>query len=289
VRCVCVEGGVEGFVEGLDADSVERENAEVVFIFKKGASAKCILLVLHFADKQKVMKCNNPYPHEKYGFLPCGQCRSCRANRSREWQVRMLHESFEWKYTCFITLTYAILSKDYTYDFRLWRENMKNKGYWPFKFVGVKELGSKKGRPHFHVILFTNKEVQYVDVVESWQKGFCSVSPATTARMRYLVKYITKDSEMRLYCSRTPGIGFSFYSKLWKVFPSVDEEGKMHVPYIIGPENKAPMPCPRYYRKKFGLVCTDLDCRKSKEKPVGVDELMTAKENLYRKGALHDL
>ncbi len=38
--------------------------------------------------------------------VPCGHCVACRIARSREWAVRLLHESEFWDDFCFVTLTY---------------------------------------------------------------------------------------------------------------------------------------------------------------------------------------
>ena len=38
--------------------------------------------------------------------VPCGHCVACRIARSREWAVRLLHESEFWDEYCFVTLTY---------------------------------------------------------------------------------------------------------------------------------------------------------------------------------------
>ena len=38
--------------------------------------------------------------------VPCGHCLACRIARTREWTVRLLHESEFWEDTSFITLTY---------------------------------------------------------------------------------------------------------------------------------------------------------------------------------------
>ena len=39
-------------------------------------------------------------------LVPCGHCIACRIARSREWAVRLLHESEFWDVFCFVTLTY---------------------------------------------------------------------------------------------------------------------------------------------------------------------------------------
>lgn len=38
--------------------------------------------------------------------LPCGRCRGCRLEHSRQWAIRCMHEAQMHKHNCFITLTY---------------------------------------------------------------------------------------------------------------------------------------------------------------------------------------
>jgi uncharacterized protein YcbK (DUF882 family) len=39
-------------------------------------------------------------------IVPCGRCIGCRAEQSRQWAVRMMHEARMHESNCFITLTY---------------------------------------------------------------------------------------------------------------------------------------------------------------------------------------
>lgn len=39
--------------------------------------------------------------------LPCGQCRGCRLERSRQWAIRCMHEASLHESNCFITLTFS--------------------------------------------------------------------------------------------------------------------------------------------------------------------------------------
>ena len=38
--------------------------------------------------------------------VPCGRCQACRVNKTKEWSVRLLHESEYWPTALFLTLTY---------------------------------------------------------------------------------------------------------------------------------------------------------------------------------------
>lgn len=67
--------------------------------------------------------------------VPCGHCVSCRIARSREWAVRLLHESEFWEEYCFVTLTYSddnlvsasLVPRDLTLFFKKLRRDLGDK------------------------------------------------------------------------------------------------------------------------------------------------------------------
>lgn len=123
--------------------------------------------------------------------LPCGQCRGCRLERSRQWAIRCVHEAqMHWD-NCFITLTYSdeflpqvvpgVGTLRYS-DFQQFMRRLRKRVYsLPAEFktgdrpggssglsaLGVRsneqsvvrfymcgEYGSRTLRPHFHACLF---------------------------------------------------------------------------------------------------------------------------------------
>ena len=64
--------------------------------------------------------------------VPCGHCVACRIARSREWAVRLLHESEFWDDFCFVTLTYddehlvspSLVPRDLTLFFKRLRKDL---------------------------------------------------------------------------------------------------------------------------------------------------------------------
>lgn len=112
--------------------------------------------------------------------VPCGQCMDCRLEKSRNWAVRMVHESQEHEDSCFITLTYneenlpedlSICKKEVQLFIKRLRKLIKPK---KIRYYAVGEYGSleeiedeferiryisrygssKLGRPHYHAIIF---------------------------------------------------------------------------------------------------------------------------------------
>ena len=78
-------------------------------------------------------------------------------SRARTWATRCVHESTQWKQSCFITLTYKTpplnnsLDPDDTRNFiRRFRDRFKK----PFKYFLVGEYGDNFDRPHYHALIF---------------------------------------------------------------------------------------------------------------------------------------
>jgi len=82
----------------------------------------------------------------------------CRLAYSREWAIRITHESAMHDANCFLTLTYddahlpehgQLIKRDLQLFFKRLR-----KYTGPFRYVAAGEYGELRRRPHFHVALF---------------------------------------------------------------------------------------------------------------------------------------
>lgn len=129
-------------------------------------------------------------------ILPCGQCRTCRLGRSKEWAVRCALEADRHKHNYFVTLTYDDfhLPKGEFLDYsrNLWESNLRKSdvqkflknlrqvevrdfgnvdedGKCPMKVFYCGEYGDQNGRPHYHLILFGCSEIP--DLVYNFTKG----------------------------------------------------------------------------------------------------------------------
>lgn len=162
---------------------------------------------------------------------PCRKCRACRANRLREWVVRMLHEAKEhpadqcW----FVTLTYASEHLPYNEglhhdDVQKFLKKLRNRGF-KFRYYCAGEYGKAQeqedrdtgeiipkkinpftgefqlGRPHYHIAIFGLEIDDYIEshdhgesqlIEDTWSKGWTSIDPLNVERMSYLCKYISK-------------------------------------------------------------------------------------------------
>ena len=170
--------------------------------------------------------------------LPCGKCDLCRHQKFKEWSRRLQLEAFDLPST-FLTLTFdeAHLNPPSKRDVQLFLKRFRQlsrKGLdlSRFKYFFVSELGSRTKRPHYHAILFgvdclrnpffetylasykvgkngKRYPIYASKMIESvWDKGFNTVDVCTSANIRYVAKYISKnlgngdDNYFRLFSRR---------------------------------------------------------------------------------------
>lgn len=136
--------------------------------------------------------------------IPCGKCYHCRETKINSWVTRMYAHMEDFKNAYFVTLTYKsfscnlhpaekmMLSKlgDAAYVLDSFNETKRlcyspclliKKHYQNFlkrlrKYTGINDItyvisgeyGKKYGRPHFHLILFTNSSLSYSDIKRAW-------------------------------------------------------------------------------------------------------------------------
>lgn len=142
--------------------------------------------------------------------LPCGQCVGCRAERSRQWALRVVHEAQMSVTSSFVTLTYsdANLPSDGGLCLRDWQLFAKRlrKRAGPFRYFMCGEYGESTLRPHFHACIFgldfrsgaqlirsgsaplwTNALLE-----DSWKLGLTSAGALTYQSANYVARYVMK-------------------------------------------------------------------------------------------------
>lgn len=145
--------------------------------------------------------------------VPCGKCRGCRLERSRQWAVRCTHEASLYPDNCFVTLTYdnAHLPVDYSVHPRDWQLFMKKlrKVLYPklIRFFACGEYGEQNLRPHYHGLLFgwsppdkvmfetnANGDKLYLTptLTGLWEKGLVTVGDLTYQSAAYTARYAMK-------------------------------------------------------------------------------------------------
>lgn len=173
--------------------------------------------------------------------IPCGKCVGCRLDRAKEWKLRCVLESQEHNFNYFLTITYddvhvpmvngkfVLRASDLTKFLKRLR-----KAFGSFRYFACGEYGEKGGRPHFHLIIFSDQELPLVrtaqnkyksDVIEkTWPFGLHELSFADPGLMAYVSGYVQKKQTNDLVktylvrpflrMSRMPALGSGYMSKV---------------------------------------------------------------------------
>lgn len=92
--------------------------------------------------------------------IPCGRCRGCRLERSRQWAIRCVHEASLWPQNSFVTLTYdddhlppggTLVKRDVQLFLKRLRKRFSGQ---TIRFYMCGEYGELRSRPHYHIIFF---------------------------------------------------------------------------------------------------------------------------------------
>lgn len=144
--------------------------------------------------------------------LPCGQCRGCRLEKSRQWAMRCVHEAQLHEENCFLTLTYRdeCLPKDGSLEKRDFVNFMKRfrKAIEPRKirYFMCGEYGERFCRPHYHACVFgfdfadkvLYRQVNGCSLYTSeflaalWPAGFSTIGSVTFESAAYVARYVMK-------------------------------------------------------------------------------------------------
>lgn len=149
--------------------------------------------------------------------VPCGGCVGCRIDRSRQWTIRLLHESKLHEMKCFLTLTYddshlpvdGSLNKKHVQDFlkRLRRRHARSNPDAKLRYFMCGEYGDVSSRPHYHMILFGcdfsdkrligenhrgDKRYRSALLDSIWSHGLCEIGSVTEQSCGYVSRYIMK-------------------------------------------------------------------------------------------------
>jgi len=159
--------------------------------------------------------------------LPCGRCIGCRIEKSRDWALRICHESQMHQKNSFLTLTYddehlnnfgSLEPDHFTLFIKKLRKRYNDR---KIRYYQVGEYGEDFGRPHHHVCLFgldwrdedcipkgqtkkkeitkkmvaiRNGDPVYVSdgLNEIWEKGNVEIGQITFKSAAYAARYVIK-------------------------------------------------------------------------------------------------
>jgi hypothetical protein len=157
---------------------------------------------------------NKPFVHAKGFNLPCGQCVGCRLEYSRQWAVRLVHESSMHTYSSFITLTFDdenLYKRENPYsldvsEFQKFMKRLRKGRGKNIRFFHCGEYGEKNRRPHYHAIIFgwdfPDKILWSVrdgvrlhvseELQKLWPYGFSTIGEVTFQSCAYVARYVMK-------------------------------------------------------------------------------------------------
>lgn len=212
----------------------------------------------------KVMHANllATYSEDAYkGMLfGCGQCLACRINRRRVWTARLILESLCHDKASFVTLTYEDDALPYCYpdylpslckrDLQLFLKRLRFRFRDRLiRFYACGEYGSKKHRPHYHLVLFGISPLEldptYLQyngssprslLLTLWGYGRVHVGDVTRTSIQYVAGYVTKkfvkkgDSLQREFSlmSLRPGIAYPALDKISDIVKLYNLEDSFH-------------------------------------------------------------
>lgn len=177
-------------------------------------------------------------------------------------------ESFQHKYSSFLTLTYRDedlplnefgLPTLNPRDLTLFWKSLRNDGV-SIKYYSIGEYGGKFGRPHYHAICFFDEPL-YFNLY--WSHGTIRDAPVSPADIHYVSKFhmypkasgLRSDFTVRPFARMSKGLGLNYLKSYFK-FDSTSEL-PLHTGEILDdfelPDfikyNGYSYPMPRYFKK----------------------------------------
>lgn len=154
--------------------------------------------------------------------VPCGWCLECRLKKARDWSTRCYLENKMHENSCFVTLTYDnkhLPYKDGEPSLRI--EDIQNffkrlKKKYPDKQIlrfWAGEYGEKRGRPHYHAIIFGYKPTDLeklrkpsnrgytvynsAELRKIWGMGHIVIGNVTAESAGYVARYTMKKAGIK--------------------------------------------------------------------------------------------
>lgn len=191
------------------------------------------------------------FPPNYWIQIPCGNCLDCQKRKFRDYRMRLLYELQQYPNSIFVTLTFDNLSLSRFKDnpnksIRLFLDRIRKVYGKQVRHWFVAEFGKKRGRLHYHGILF-NISIGNDELEQYWKYGNTFVGYANEATAKYIVKYLTKQDTKGKQPPRvitSKGIGSS-----WLDTPecSIMQKSLSTTLYLSG----RPYSLPRYYIDKM--------------------------------------
>lgn len=189
------------------------------------------------------MVCFSPFfttsDNDRLVGFPCGKCPVCLQKRANEWSLRISLESRMYEDIAFVTLTYSpeklysseLIPSHLSSFIKRLRTYAKRSGFdGKIRFYGVGEYGEKRGRPHFHVVLFGLPQLFWHCIKDSWIGSLVDIQKPRTvdAVASYVAGYVVKKlyTSAKVVTRQSLGIGKTFIDKVQHFTQTIVLNGK---------------------------------------------------------------
>lgn len=177
------------------------------------------------------MVCFSPFftvsENGKIVGFPCGKCPVCLQKRANEWSLRVSLESRMYDDLAFVTLTYSpetlysneLIPSHLSSFIKRLRTYAQRSGFQgKIRFYGVGEYGEKRGRPHFHIVLFGLPQFFWRCIKDAWNGSIVDIQKPRTvdAVASYVAGYVVKKlyTTSKIVMRQSQGLGRTFIDKI---------------------------------------------------------------------------
>lgn len=173
--------------------------------------------------------CLEPVLRPDGAVVRCRKCKQCIEERINDWVGRCIAESQVSAGTYSVTLTYGpwhgVVDHEratvLTYsDVQKYVKRLRSARY-PLRYFAVGELGTMKGRAHWHLVLFFKDQVPEHRIGQRfeephWPHGWSHWDSVSFKSLRYVCKYLRKDikGQSHLMMSKKPPLGHEYFQRL---------------------------------------------------------------------------
>lgn len=191
--------------------------------------------------------------------VPCGKCGYCLSNKRSQWMFRIHYEMKTQEYPgYFLTVTYSEkyvrrVGKRLSLRFRdiqLYLKKLRKAKYY-CKYICVGEYGGETGRPHYHLLLWTDCPPEKLESI--WFMGHVHFGTLSMASAMYTLKYIIQpkppeyEGVERPRAQFSKGLGLSYLTTAMYNYHTSHYEDPEFFSYVDGRK----VALPRYYRSKI--------------------------------------
>lgn len=204
--------------------------------------------------------------------LPCGKCPACMKRRTSGWSFRLIKEGERSETALFVTLTYDTKYVPLTKNgymslnkrhIQTYMKRLRKLSDRKLKYYVCGEYGSKRDRPHYHMIIF-NADPEKVERAWSEYKagigfipfGSIYIGEVNEASIGYTLKYMQKpgkipkhqnDDRQKEFSLMSKGLGSNYVTSNMLNWHHNDLLNRMYVPLKGGKK----IAMPRYFKDKL--------------------------------------